>query len=86
MSWRRLSGRAALSHDGGRSRAGDVASSLRGRLLIVVNDAPFFLSHRLPIAIEAKRRGYDVHIATPPSHRTRDIEAAGLTWHPIPLQ
>ena len=65
---------------------GDVASSLRRRLLIVVNDAPFFLSHRLPIAIEAKRRGYDVHIATPPSHRTRDIEAAGLTWHPIPLQ
>ncbi|MDP6343146.1 MAG: hypothetical protein QF491_06395, partial [Alphaproteobacteria bacterium] len=34
-------------------------------LLFVVNEAYFFVSHRLPIALEARRQGYDVHIAAP---------------------
>jgi glycosyltransferase involved in cell wall biosynthesis len=34
------------------------------RILFVVNDDWFFISHRLPIAIKAKALGYDVHIAT----------------------
>lgn len=34
------------------------------RLLIVVNVDWFFCSHRLPIAIAALQRGYEVHIAT----------------------
>ena len=34
------------------------------RLLIIVNVDWFFISHRLPIALEAKRRGIEVHIAT----------------------
>jgi glycosyltransferase involved in cell wall biosynthesis len=55
------------------------------KILIVVNHAGFFLSHRLPIAVAAKARGWDVHIATPRSKHVPRIEAAGLRWHPIRL-
>ena len=34
------------------------------KLLFVVNVDWFFLSHRLPIALEAMRQGYEVHLAT----------------------
>lgn len=34
------------------------------KILYIVNVDWFFISHRLPIAIEAKKRNYDVHIAT----------------------
>ena len=34
------------------------------KLLIIINVDWFLYSHRLPIILEAKKRGYDVHIAT----------------------
>ena len=40
------------------------SDALAPRLLFVVNTLEFFLSHRLPIAVEAVDRGYDVHIVT----------------------
>ena len=50
------------------------------RLLIVVNDAAFFLSHRLPIADAARKAGYEVHIATGPGPAVRDTHLiAGLS-------
>ncbi len=52
---------------------------------MVVNDAPFFLSHRLPIALAAQRAGYAVHIATPDHPRRTEIEQQGLAFHPFPL-
>lgn len=55
------------------------------RLLIVVNDAGFFLSHRLPIARAAREAGYDVHVATAPSEAVSDVEAHGYTHHRLPL-
>jgi glycosyltransferase involved in cell wall biosynthesis len=57
----------------------------RPRLLIVVNDAAFFLSHRLPLAIGARDAGFDVHVATPRDDASPRIEAAGLPFHAIPL-
>jgi len=51
------------------------------RLLFVVNQTEFFLSHRLPIALAAKHHGYDVHIATPTSPGVDVIREAGLTHH-----
>lgn len=36
----------------------------RPRLLFVVNNAAFFVSHRLPIALRARERGYDVRLLT----------------------
>jgi len=55
------------------------------RLIIVLNDVPFFLSHRLPIATGARRVGYDVHVVAPEHPRRREIEEAGLEFHALPL-
>lgn len=58
---------------------------LRGRLLFLVNDAAFFLSHRLPLALAARAAGMDVHIATPADDASPKIGAYGLSFHPITM-
>ena len=55
------------------------------RILYVVNHAGFFISHRLPLAIAARDAGYEVHIATPRSKHVPQLQAAGFTWHVLPL-
>jgi len=55
------------------------------KVLIVVNIPKFFLSHWLNIALMAKARGYQVHIATVMGDEVAQIEAAGLIHHSIPL-
>lgn len=57
-----------------------------GRLLFVVHDAPFFISHRLSLAEAAVARGYDVHVAAPADPEAEErIRATGADFHPIPL-
>lgn len=55
------------------------------RLLFVVNDAGFFLSHRLPIAEKARQQGYDVQVATAPGKATKDIAQLGFAMHELPI-
>lgn len=55
------------------------------KILFVVNDPAFFLSHRLPLAREARARGYDVHVATPEGESVAQILEEGVSFHPIPL-
>ncbi len=55
------------------------------RLLIVVNVPWFFVMHRLPIALMARSRGVDVHIACGEGEGREGIEAAGLPFHRLPL-
>jgi glycosyltransferase involved in cell wall biosynthesis len=55
------------------------------KLLFVLNDAAYFLSHRLPIAQAALTAGLEVHVATPEGEKTADVAAHGLVWHPLPL-
>src|SRR5437773_7687388 len=55
------------------------------RLLIVVNDAAFFLAHRLPVALAARAAGYDVHLATAPGLGIDTIAVHGFAHHPLPL-
>lgn len=55
------------------------------RLLFVVNVDWFFLSHRLPIALEAQRRGYQVHIATGLTDKLDELQRYGLVVHPLAL-
>lgn len=55
------------------------------KLLLVVNDAGFFLSHRLPVAEAARAAGFDVGIATAPSSAVARIHALGFPHHPLPL-
>jgi glycosyltransferase involved in cell wall biosynthesis len=54
-------------------------------ILFVVNDAGFFLSHRLPLAIKARDQGYEVCIATPPGDGVEQIMENGLLYRQVSL-
>lgn len=55
------------------------------KLLFVVNVDWFFLSHRLPIAQEAMRQGYQVHIAAGLTDGLGELQRHGLVVHPLVL-
>lgn len=56
------------------------------RLLFVLNDLPFFVSHRLMLAEAAARAGWDVHVAAPMnSEAAGRVRTAGIEIHPIPM-
>lgn len=55
------------------------------RLLIVVNELEFFLSHRLPVALAARDAGMQVHVATRASERAASLAALGLVHHAVPM-
>jgi glycosyltransferase involved in cell wall biosynthesis len=54
-------------------------------MMFVVNVDWFFLSHRLPIALEAQRQGYQVHIATGLTDKLNELQRHGLVVHPLAL-
>lgn len=62
-----------------------VASRLRKRLLFVVNDPGFFVSHRLPIALGALRAGLEVWLASPQGNAVKEIEESGIHYVELPL-
>lgn len=53
------------------------------KLMFVVNVDWFFMSHRLPIALEAMRQGYEVHIATGLTDQKELMDAHGLIVHSL---
>jgi len=53
------------------------------RLLYVVTEDWYFLSHRLPMARAAKAAGYDVHVATRIKEGRMVIEKEGFTTHAL---
>ncbi|MBJ7265765.1 glycosyltransferase family 4 protein [Idiomarina abyssalis] len=55
------------------------------RLVFLVNTPEFFLSHRLPIAIKARNKGYDVHIATGSGDAIGEIKELGFRYHYISI-
>jgi len=55
------------------------------KLLFVVGVDWSFTSHRLPIALEAIKQGYEVHIAAAITDKREMMEAHGLIVHPLPL-
>ena len=55
------------------------------RLLFVVNNPDFFLSHRRTLAQAALDSGYEVHVATMPGASVSTIVALGLRHHAIPM-
>ena len=59
---------------------------IKKKLLFVVNVDWFFMSHRLPIAIEAMRQGYEVHVATGITDRQDALATLGLLVHQLPLE
>lgn len=56
------------------------------RLLFVVNVDWFFLSHRLPVAQAAMRKGYEVHVATRITDRLAELQSYGLKVHPLRMR
>lgn len=54
-------------------------------LALVVNSDWFFLSHRLPLAVAARARGWDVTVVTPDTGRAHEIEAHGIPHVDLPL-
>ena len=56
----------------------------RKRLLFVVNNDFFFLSHRLRLAQEAQRQGWDVTVAACDNGRADDIAAEGFEYRNLP--
>jgi len=55
------------------------------RLLYVVTEDWYFLSHRLPMARAARDAGFEVHVATRVVDGTAAIEAEGFILHPVPF-
>ncbi|MCZ6852871.1 MAG: glycosyltransferase family 4 protein [Gammaproteobacteria bacterium] len=55
------------------------------KILFVVNEASFFLSHRLPIAEEAIRRGYEVMVACGEGTGEQKLVALNLSYRTLPL-
>ena len=62
-----------------------MSSASAPRLLYVVSEDWYFLSHRLPMARAARDSGYDVHVATRVVDGADAIEAEGFKLHPIPF-
>ena len=54
------------------------------RLLYVVSEDWYFLSHRLPMARAASNDGFEVHVATHVQDGGAAIKAEGFVLHPIP--
>jgi glycosyltransferase involved in cell wall biosynthesis len=59
------------------------ASATAPRLLYLVSEDWYFLSHRLPMARAARAAGYDVHVGTRVAKGGAAIEAEGFTLHPL---
>jgi glycosyltransferase involved in cell wall biosynthesis len=53
------------------------------KILYLVSEDWYFVSHRLPMARAAKRAGYDVHVATNVDECGAQIEQEGLVLHPV---
>ncbi len=53
--------------------------------MFVVNIDWFFISHRLPLALEALKKGYEVHIACGITDKKEYLESLGLKVYPLNL-
>ena len=55
------------------------------KLLMIVNEDRFFLSHRKEIALAAQRAGWDVTIVCKDTGQRGDVEALGLKMTELPI-
>lgn len=56
------------------------------RIVFVVNIDWFFLSHRLPLALEAINKGFDVYLITANSGKRSEIEGYGINYIEVPFE
>lgn len=62
-----------------------MVSAKKKKLLFFVNVDWFFVSHRLPIALAALERGYEVHLLTQVTNKEAELRSLGLVVHHISL-
>lgn len=62
-----------------------MSDTKRIKLLYLVNDCNYFISHRLPVALACHKQGYEVHVAGPLSPSESKILGYGLHYHRIDL-
>jgi len=58
---------------------------MKTKLLMVVNVDWFFMSHRLPIALAALEKGYEVHLAFRFTGEQENLKNLGFVIHEIPF-
>jgi len=63
----------------------NLAEATPPRLLFVVSEDWYFMSHRLPMARAARAAGFEVHVATRVQDQAAAIEAEAFFLHPIPF-
>lgn len=71
---------SASTASGSRSGTGPVRPP---RLVYLVTEDWYFISHRLPMARAARDAGYEVHVATHVDRHGAAIEAEGFLLHPL---
>ncbi len=59
------------------------AGVARRRLLFVVNDTTFFVSHRLALAVAAREAGFEIDLAALDSGGLDEVRAQGIAFHPL---
>ncbi len=62
-----------------------LAGVMKKKLLFIINDPNYFISHRLPIAIAAREQGYEIHVATGEPTILAKIREESFAYHFIPL-
>ena len=55
------------------------------KILYIINVDWFFISHFLPVGLEAIQRGYEVHIACGITDKKEYLESLGFIVHPISI-
>lgn len=55
------------------------------KIVFVVNVDWFFISHRLPLALEAQQRGYDVYIVCEITDKKAYLESLGFKVYPLEI-
>src|SRR5215203_218189 len=80
-------GRSVTSPSAAEQAPGKVADAARPRkLLFVVTEDWYFVSHRLELAVAARQAGYDVAVATRVDRHGERITDAGLALFPVPFK
>jgi glycosyltransferase involved in cell wall biosynthesis len=64
----------------------NMAASSAPKLLIIISNGPFFLSHRLPIATAAQEAGFEVAVACPEDTSREAILAYGFRHLPFVMR
>ena len=55
------------------------------KILYIINDPVYFISHRLPIAIAAREQGYEIHLAGGHRDILPKIRELNFAYHCIPM-